>query len=701
MARPLLVVLLLSLFGTPLAAQQIQPVPPLDMLQLVRPSVTGSYLAGQSALKDLSTAEAARYFNDAAEGDWENPILVERSFIAFAADGQIDRAALVAKHLLELDGTNQLADLVLATEAIKANRYGDAEKMLSEVGQDSFSGITAGILRAWAMVGDNRAEEADALLVELGQTGLDDFLVFHRALIAEAAGNYDKAIELAGQAFETEPFIARIVEVYARLLANQDRYDEAAEAIATFENQGLTHPVVTAVREAVEAKRHPGVFASSVQVGAAEMFHGIGVALSRDGSEDLALVFLRLGVYLDPSADVIALALGQLLDISDQRVAANAIYDAIPPSSAMKPIAVVRIAQNLDTLGDRPEALRRLRNIVTVSPDDIDAVSVLGDLLRYEEQYLEAADAYTKALELTGGESPADWRFYYVRGIAYERAKEWPKAEADFLKALELNPDQPQVLNYLGYSWIDMDMNLEPALDMIEKAVEALPMDGYIIDSLGWAFYKLGRTDEAVETLERAVMLLPNDPEINDHLGDAYLKAGRALEARFQWKVAAAVDETGNVRERVAPKIEEAQRARDAAQATRIAEYEATRRPPTPQSEEVPTSVNVAEVTAPVATDGKVSSDEGETAGKPDVPADATTPEPVDATPPVEDNATEQDAADEVEYFVVRPGDTLWDIARDLYGSGAEFNRLVDANREDLTNPDLIHPGLRLLLPQR
>lgn len=182
---------------------------------------------------------------------------------------------------------------------------------------------------------------------------------------------------------------------------------------------------------------------------------------------------------------------------------------------------------------------------------------MLGDLLRYDEDYLAAAEAYTKALEITGGESPADWRFYYVRGIAYERAKEWPSAEADFLKALELNPDQPQVLNYLGYSWIDQDMHLVRALEMIEKAVAAQPQDGYIIDSLGWAFYKLDRMEEAVETLERAVMLLPNDPEINDHLGDAYWKVGRKLEARFQWNIARSVDETGNVAERVGPKLAE------------------------------------------------------------------------------------------------------------------------------------------------
>ncbi|WP_449396614.1 tetratricopeptide repeat protein [Devosia riboflavina] len=554
LARPILATIL-ALAMVPAASAQTSSSNLLDMLQLFRPSATGSYLAGRQALEELRTGEAARYFNEAAQSDWDNPVLVERSFIAFAANGQIGQSAQVAKRLKELVGQNELAELVIATEALKERRYGAAGTALETISQDTFTGITASILRAWALVGDKRYEEADAILAKLGDTGLEDFLVFHRALMAEVAGEKAKALELAAQAFENEPYVARMVEVYSRMLANEGRFDEAAEVIATFEDQGLTHPLVTVVKEAVEAKRRPGVFATNVQLGAAEMFHGIGVALSRDGSKDLALVFLRLGHYLDPNADVIGLAAGLLLDSEGQHDAANAIYDGVASSSPMKPTAVVRVAQNLDAMGDRAEALRRLRNIVATRPEDLDAVSVLGDLLRYDEQYVEAADAYTKALEITGGDSPADWRFYYVRGIANERAKLWPAAEADFLKALKLNPDQPSVLNYLGYSWIDMDMNLDEALGMIEKAVEAQPQDGYVVDSLGWAFYKLGRIDEAVETLERAVMLRPNDAEINDHLGDAYWKAGRRLEAQFQWKVAKSVDEVGNVAERVGPKL--------------------------------------------------------------------------------------------------------------------------------------------------
>ncbi|MBS3849323.1 tetratricopeptide repeat protein [Devosia sp. J2-20] len=572
-ARPALVAILLAATASQpgYSAQAVQTAQSdartnFDLMPMFRASVTGAYMAGQQALQDLRTDEAARYFYLAAQADWQNPVLVERAFIAFAADGQIGQAASTAKHLLELDPTNELAELVVATEALKERRYDAAERQLGAIGQDSFTGITASILRAWALVGGNRKSEADDMLDTLGESGLDDFLVFHRALMAEVAGETDLAIDLASQAFESEPYVARIVEVYSRMLANAGKLDEAKDVITEFQSQGLSHPVVTVVGEQIEAGQRPGIFAPNVQVGAAEMFHGIGVALSRDGSLDLSLVFLRMGLYLDPNADVISLALGELLDTAGQHDAANRIYDGVPVTSAMKPTAVVRIAQNLDALGDREEALRRLSNIVVTRPHDLDAVSVYGDMLRYDEQYAEAAAAYSHALEITGGDHPSDWRFYYVRGIAYERAKEWPKAEADFLKALELNPDQPAVLNYLGYSWIDQDMHLEEALGMIEKAVDAQPQDGYIVDSLGWAFYKLGRIEEAVRTLERAVLLRPNDPELNDHLGDAYWKVGRRLEARFQWNVAAAMDEVGNVKERVAEKLADGLTAENATQ---------------------------------------------------------------------------------------------------------------------------------------
>jgi Flp pilus assembly protein TadD len=218
---------------------------------------------------------------------------------------------------------------------------------------------------------------------------------------------------------------------------------------------------------------------------------------------------------------------------------------------------MVRVASNFDAMGDRPAAIARLEEISTERPDDIDSLSTLGDLQRADEQYLASAETYGRVIAITGGDSPGDWRFFYVRGIAYERAGEWEKAEADFRRALELRPDQPSVLNYLGYSLVDQGLKLDEALGLIEKAIAASPRDGYIIDSLGWAYYRLGRFDEAVVELEKAVLLRPTDSPINDHLGDAYWKVGRKLEARFQWRVASdlATEDDAEIKEQAMAKL--------------------------------------------------------------------------------------------------------------------------------------------------
>jgi tetratricopeptide (TPR) repeat protein len=550
------------------------------MFDVARQTTAGNYLAGREALADMRNEDAARYFNDAAIGDWDNPILVERSFIAHAAAGQITDSARVARHLLELGAPNDLATLVLGVEALKDRRYAAAVRALEDVGGDTYAGIAGSVLRAWALAADGKLQQANEELDGIAEGGLEDFLVFHRALMADVSGRSADALELGKRAYDADPFVARIVEAYTRMLGNAGRFDEAEKVLADYAKQGLSHPLVTAVKAKIDLKQRPGVFAPNVQAGAAELFHSIGVALAREGTGDIAAVFLQLGMYLDPAADVIDIVYAQMLDAAGQHELANAIYEELPATSPLKPMAVVRVAENLDALGDPEEALRRLGNIVATNPNDLEALSVLGDMQRSAKKYVEAAETYTKALAVSGGESPGDWRFYYVRGISYERAKEWPKAEADFKKALSLNPNQPQVLNYLGYSWVDQGINLLPALDMIQRAVAAAPNDGYIIDSLGWAYYRLGRFEEAVQQLELAVQLRSTDPEINDHLGDAYWQSGRKLEARFQWNIASSVDKEGAVKERVAIKLKDGlEAAPPASDAGPVAETQAAPQP--------------------------------------------------------------------------------------------------------------------------
>lgn len=537
--------------GVPLSTSFAQQ----DVLPLRTSSTMGSYLAGLAAMDALDSRRAASLFMQSAEQDWDNPIYSGQAFLAYLLSGNVAEAASMAQHVVSLTPDDELAHLVLGAVALKQRRYASADQSLSRVNEGSLIGIVASVTRAWAEVGDGNVAAANAILSQVGQGGFDEFMVFHRAILADVGGERETALALAQQAYESDPLVPRIGEAYIRMLGNASRFEEAQAVLDNFAQQGVEHPVIDSLREPIANGKRPGLFAGSVQSGAAEMLHGLGTALARDGSTQLAVGFLQLASYLDPDAAIIAISLGELLSSAGRYDEADAAFESVPNSSPLRVNALVRLAENVDLRGDREAAISRLQNIAVSHPDNLEVHGILGDTLRYAERWEEAAQAYSEIIDRLDPARPNDWRFYYVRGISLERAKQWDRAERDFLKALELRPDHPDVLNYLGYTWVDQGKNLEQALEMIETAVELSPRNGYIVDSLGWAFYKLGRIEEAVEILEDAVNLLPADPEINDHLGDVYWVAGREREAMFQWRIAIDVDEQGNVTERATDKL--------------------------------------------------------------------------------------------------------------------------------------------------
>jgi tetratricopeptide (TPR) repeat protein len=188
--------------------------------------------------------------------------------------------------------------------------------------------------------------------------------------------------------------------------------------------------------------------------------------------------------------------------------------------------------------------------------DKLEILDSLGNIMRAHKMYAEAIPYYDQALSLVDKPDKRHWVYYYARGTSYERLKNWPAAEADLEKALALYPDQPLILNYLGYSWIDQGRNLKEGMAHIEKAVALKPDDGYIVDSLGWAHYKQGNFKEAVRYLERAVELKPDDAVLNDHLGDALWRVGREREARYQWDQALSLKPEPEDLEKIRKKIE-------------------------------------------------------------------------------------------------------------------------------------------------
>jgi Flp pilus assembly protein TadD len=236
-----------------------------------------------------------------------------------------------------------------------------------------------------------------------------------------------------------------------------------------------------------------------------------------------------------PNHPLALLSLADLYEQIKNPQLAIKVYERVPANSPLKRNAEIQLAVDLDTIDRTDEAKTRLSKLIAEHPDDIDAIMALGNILRGRKAFGECAEVYSKGVATIASPQKPNWLIFYFRGICNERAKKWEQAESDLKQALKLFPDQPHVLNYLGYSWIDQGINLDEGMRMIRRAVEQRPDDGYIVDSLGWAYYRVGNYDEAVKHLERAVELKPDDPTINDHLGDVYWKTGRTLEARFQW----------------------------------------------------------------------------------------------------------------------------------------------------------------------
>lgn len=530
----------------------------IEQFSLYHPSISGSYLAGREAFEDRQNDLAASYFLDALEADWGNIALLDRSFVALVSAGRVDEAEMVAKQLLSIEPDNELARIAVGVVALKERRYASARKVLDGMSKDSLFGIVGNVIWSWAVEEELGGKAAIENLDPISQSGFKNFLAFQSALMADLSGDVKLAENLYADAYKADPFVFRIVEAYARFLGNQGKYDEALAVIQRYHDRGLTHVNIDKVEAILAQKKRPGRMVDNAQQGAAETLRGLSSALSREQASDVSILMVRLARFLHPKSDLITFATAELMDRADRFKAANALYGEVARTSPLHGQALVRIAENLQEIGDVDEAIRKLSNLATLMPDNLTAVVALGDALRRDKRYVEAATAYDRALELTGGNRSFDWNLFYVRGIAHERAGEWAKAENDFLKALELNPDQPQVLNYLGYSWVDQKLELKRALEMIEKAVALRPEDGYIVDSLGWAYYRLERFGEATKALERAVKLSPSDPTINDHLGDAFWQVGRKREARFQWSIALELTDAddGDLAEKIQRKLD-------------------------------------------------------------------------------------------------------------------------------------------------
>ncbi|MCK8785109.1 tetratricopeptide repeat protein [Roseomonas sp. NAR14] len=516
--------------------------------EVVLGSAFGSYLAGRFAATETDTRYAADALLAALRDDPEQPELLQRAFMATVLDGRPE-AQTLARRLPD----NPIAILVLGAGDAEAGRWDRAEARFRTLPRQGVLPVLNPLLIAWSQQGRGLPDQALATLrpqVEAGQ--LRPLYALHAAMIADLADRPQEAARLIRIAVgdARQPQNLRLAQIAAGILA---RAGQAAEGQGLLDRLGgtseeLALAVTGAGGRAALSERAVGNAAQGI----AEAELALAAALRGQGSPDFALVLTRLALRLRPDFPAARLLAAEIQADGRHDDAALALLAEVPATDPLAPVVTLRRAVLLDRLGREDEAVALLRRLAEARPEAVQPWSRLGDLQRSHSRWPEAVAAYDEALKRIPTLGAGDWPLLYARGISLERAGQWPRAEADLQRALQLAPEQPYLLNYLGYTWVEQGRNLTQARAMLQRAVELRPQDGNIADSLGWALFRLGDIPGAITWMEKAVELEPRNSTVNDHLGDVYWAAGRQREAQFQWRRALTLDpEPGE-----APKIE-------------------------------------------------------------------------------------------------------------------------------------------------
>jgi tetratricopeptide (TPR) repeat protein len=529
----------------------------------VATSPYGDFLAGMLASHERDLSAAADFMMRAWESDPENTVLLRRAFLLAAADGRHAEAVRLAQRIVKQEPDDNgypeatLIKLVLAIDRVERGELDAAKQMLDTLPERRLGKFLPPIIGSWLELGKGDADAALATLAPLSDAeGLAKLYNLQRALLNEVAGRTAEA-ESAYRAVlqgATRPSL-RTTWLIGNFFERQGDAEAAADLYQRFKDAEPGSAVFDSAVERLASASRPKPPVADFRAGIAEALFNLASLLSQERAQEQALLQIHLALRLNPRFQLARILLGEILERQQRDVEAVAAYRSIDPASPLAWMARLRIAEGLERLGRAEEAIRELEALAAERPENFEPLFRVGNMLRGLERFSEAVDAYDRAFERLGA-SVAHWSMYYYRGIALERSGQWDRAEQDLLKALDLQPDHPYVMNYLAYSWVEQETNLEQAEAMLVRAVQLRENDGYIVDSLGWVYYRLGEYEKAVTRLERAVELRPQDPVINDHLGDVYWKVGRRHEARFQWRRALNLEPEADIVPIIETKIE-------------------------------------------------------------------------------------------------------------------------------------------------
>ena len=495
----------------------------------------GAYLAARFAGGNNDFREASHWYTQALIADPTDLTLMDGAAVAHIGAGNMEAAIAVARRLQQAGANAQAGHLALIADQIKREDY--TGLIADQKAGRSIGMLLDGLVQAWADVGQGRMSEALKQFDKLaGTAGVEAFGLYHKALALASAGDFEGAEKILAGDSGPLRLMRRGTVAHAQILSQLERKTDAI-AVLKSADPDLTDPGISTLLARIEAGEPVGFdITRNVTDGLAEVFFTLAIALNGEASDGYTLLYSRIASYLRPDHAEALLLTGTLLENQRQYELAVDAYGRVPRSDGGFFAAEIGRARSLAATDKAEASIEVLTALTRSHPTLVPVYLALADALRREERWAEATTAYDAAIDLLGTPEPQHWSIYYSRAITLERQKIWDRAEADFRQSLKLDPDQPQVLNYLGYSFLERRENIDEAMAMIERAAAARPDSGYIIDSLAWGMFLLGRYEEAVVPMERASVLEPVDPVVTDHLGDVYWAVGRKLEARFQWR---------------------------------------------------------------------------------------------------------------------------------------------------------------------
>ena len=505
-------------------------------------SLYGNYLAGRVAHIRQDYDRAAHYYVKSIEKGMVNEDILGKTYIILTSKGNIKEAVKYANIARQKGDNNSFIDLINAIHEFKSGNYRLSRSVLNNINETTYKKLISPLFSAWTYVAEGDYTGAIDSLKSLKDKEVEAIYHLHAGMIAEqfnktteAEKHYKKIID-----DKANDISFRALQIISNFLVRNHKKDEAISLIGRYYGASNIKEMLSSLNKKIkQSDSSIKPIVKTAELGVGEVFLEIALLFkSVPAGYEYAQIYMAISEYFNSNNDVTKIAMADIFEERFLLDKANTYYDSIKKDSEMYYPAQMKKANNLTSNEKYDEAIVVLKKLLKSNPKNFQILFNLGDALRISDKQEEAIKYYNQAIDAIFYESEKYWPVYYALAVSYDKNNEWLKAEQSLEKALELSNRHPQVLNYLGYSWLKNDTNIDKAVSYIVEAYEKEPNDGVIIDSLGWVYFKTGDYTNAIIYLEKASELNPQNAIISDHLGDAYWCGGRKNEAIFQWKQA-------------------------------------------------------------------------------------------------------------------------------------------------------------------